>query len=157
MWELWTVIKDTPLQTRPNEYPAEYVVINDYTVDVDRKSDVLNINKILGGIDMLKVEVIEPFTLGKFKELQNIVRASVDTPGQLNVGDTFECTEEMGDYLMKTNAKGRAFVKVLEVIPAKNTIKTETKTIKEVKKAPKKIVSSKPKTTKKTKSKKEIV
>jgi len=40
MWELWTVIKDTPLQTEPGKYPAEYTVINDYTCDVDWLEDI---------------------------------------------------------------------------------------------------------------------
>lgn len=35
MWELWTVIKDVPLQTKPNKYIYNYTPINDYTCDVD--------------------------------------------------------------------------------------------------------------------------
>ena len=68
---------------------------------------------------MIKVEVIEPFTLGKFDELKNIARKSVDTPGQLNVGDIFECEEEMFNYLNGKNDKGKVVVKLIEVIPAK--------------------------------------
>ena len=41
MWELWTVIKDLPLQTKPDEYDyTSYVAINDYTCDVDRVGDI---------------------------------------------------------------------------------------------------------------------
>ena len=66
---------------------------------------------------MIKVEVTEAFTLGKFNELKNIVRKSIDTPGQLNVGDTFECEKEMYEYLNGKNPKGKVVVKLLEVIP----------------------------------------
>lgn len=64
---------------------------------------------------MIKVEVIEEFTLKKFKELKNIVRNNPNRTeeGRLYVKDTFECTEEMVEYLTKTNAEGRAFVKVI--------------------------------------------
>ena len=119
MWELWTVIKDTPLQQKKGKYPAEYTVINDYTCDVDWKQDIINLERILGGINMIKVEVTEAFTLGKFDELKNIVRKSVNTPGQLNVGDTFECEKEMYEYLNGKNPKGKVVVKLLEVIPEK--------------------------------------
>lgn len=68
---------------------------------------------------MKKVEVIEDFTLEKFKELKNIVRndPNKDLEGKLYVKDTFECTEKMAEYLMKTNALGRPFVKVIEEKP----------------------------------------
>lgn len=70
---------------------------------------------------MIKVKVIENFSLGKFKELKNIVRANSrqDLEGRLFVNDTFECDEEMVEYLTKTNAKGKPFVEVVEVIPEK--------------------------------------
>ena len=67
---------------------------------------------------MVKVKVIENFSLGKFKELKNIVRAnpSQNLEGRLFKGDTFECDEEMLKYLTKTNSLGRAFVEVVEII-----------------------------------------
>ena len=40
MWELWTVIKDVPLQTKPDEYIYNYTAINDYTCDIDHKRDI---------------------------------------------------------------------------------------------------------------------
>lgn len=125
MWELWTVIKDTPLQVKKGEYPAEYVVINDYTCDVDWKQDIINIERMYK--KMIKVEVTEPFTLAKFNELKNIKRKALDTLGQLNVGDVFECTEEMFKYLDGENAKGKSFVKLIEVIPAKVKLVADTK------------------------------
>jgi len=129
MWELWTVIQDVPLQTEPGKYPAEYVAINDYTVDVDRKSDIAKINILLGGIEMVKAEVIKQFTLGKFNELKNVIRADVykNEDKTLYVGDTFECTEDMYKYLSGNNAKGEVVIKLIEVIPAKVEKPIETK------------------------------
>lgn len=66
---------------------------------------------------MIKCEVIEKFTLEKYDLLKNIKRVSVDTYGKLYVGDTFECTEEMAEYLTGKNDKGKTVVKVIEVIP----------------------------------------
>lgn len=40
MWELWTVIKDVPLQTKPNKYIYNYTPINDYTCDIDSPEEV---------------------------------------------------------------------------------------------------------------------
>ena len=71
---------------------------------------------------MIKVKVIEDFHLGKFNELKNIARANYNKreEGKLYVNDTFECTEEMAEYLMGKNATKRAFVKVIEVVPEEN-------------------------------------
>ena len=76
---------------------------------------------------MIKVKVIENFLLGKFNELKNIVRANPtqDLEGMLFKGDTFECTEEMAEYLTKTNSQGKAFVEVVEIIPEKKEEKVE--------------------------------
>lgn len=85
---------------------------------------------------MVKVKVIDNFTLGKFDELKNIVRAnpSRDVQGGLFQNDTFECTEDMAEYLTKTNAQGKAFVEVIELIPNKEIQKAIEKTIEEDKK-----------------------
>jgi hypothetical protein len=67
---------------------------------------------------MVKVEVInKEFTLTRFDELKNIERKSVDTYGKLYVGDKFECSQELCDYLQGNNKLKQAFVKVIEVIP----------------------------------------
>ena len=81
---------------------------------------------------MIKVETIEPFTLGRFNEITNIVRKGADTPGQLNIGDTFECAKEMADYLTGKNERGKVVVKVIEVIPEKVVVKEEPKVEKKV-------------------------
>ena len=66
---------------------------------------------------MIKVEVITQFTLGRFNEIKNIQRRSVDTEGMLYVGDTFECSKELAEYLTGKNDRGNVVVKIIEVIP----------------------------------------
>ena len=66
---------------------------------------------------MIKLEVIEPFTLGRFNELKNIQRKAGETGNLLNKGDMFECEQELADYLLGNNAYKRAYVRVIEVIP----------------------------------------
>lgn len=68
---------------------------------------------------MIKVEVIEKFTLKDFDELKNIERRSVDEKGTLFVGDTFECNKNMVDYLTGNNPLNKVVVKVVEVVPEK--------------------------------------
>ena len=96
---------------------------------------------------MVKVEVIENFSLGKYNELKNIARKSYNQEGYLYVGDIFECTEDMAKYLTGENAHKRAFVKVIEIIPEKKEeIKEE---IKEEKKPTKRTTTKRKTTTKK--------
>lgn len=66
---------------------------------------------------MVKVEVTEDFTLGRFNELKNIVRKSQDKPGKLFKGDVFECEEDLVNYLSGDNALKKSFVKVVEILP----------------------------------------
>lgn len=80
---------------------------------------------------MIKVEVIEKFTLKDFNELKNIKRKSVEKEGTLYVGDTFECSEDMAKYLTGDNALKKAVVKVIEIAPQK--IEKEAVDIKEEK------------------------
>lgn len=89
---------------------------------------------------MVKVEVLEDFTLKRFDELKNIQRKSKEQKGRLFAEDIFECTEELAAYLTKNNLLGRAFVRVIEVIPqeenksktTKTTTKKETKSKKTI-------------------------
>lgn len=85
---------------------------------------------------MVKAVVIEDFTLEKFKELKNIIRnnPNKDLEGKLYVKDTFECTEKMAEYLTKTNALGRPFIEIIEVVPDKEEKPRDT-TKKTTKKA----------------------
>ena len=109
---------------------GDYVFIDDYTTDVDNMRDIERIETIIkimrGEIKMVKVQVIEEFTLGRFNELRNIVRAGKEENGRLFKGDTFECTEEMVEYLTGDNHLKRAFVKVIEVIPEKKIEEKKT-------------------------------
>lgn len=69
---------------------------------------------------MIKVEVIEQFSLKDFDKLVNLKRGTTkDKYGELYVTDTFECTEEMAKYLTGDNALRKIVVKVIEVVPEK--------------------------------------
>jgi len=158
IWELWTVIKDVPLQTKPDDYIYNYIKINDYTCDIDWEEDIKKMEYYLkGGYKMVKVEVIKEFTLAKFDELKNIKRKSIETYGKLYVGDTFECNKEMADYLLGDNDKGFTVVKVIEIVPepVKSIINTKVENenieplkeekIEKVKKETKKVTTPKKK------------
>lgn len=70
---------------------------------------------------MIKVEVIEPFTLQKFTEIKNLKRKEPNNENieknTLYFGDIFECNQEMAEYLIEKNALKRAFVKIIEIKP----------------------------------------
>lgn len=90
---------------------------------------------------MIKVEVLEDFTLKDFKELKNLERGTnKNEVGKLFKYDKFECSKEMCEYLTGNNALNRAVVKVIEVVPAKEEIKVEALTDNE-----EPIVKAKPK------------
>lgn len=67
---------------------------------------------------MVKVEVIEKFTLKEFGKIKNLKRGTAnDKYGELYTTDTFECDEEMAKYLTGNNALNKVVVKVIEVEP----------------------------------------
>lgn len=69
---------------------------------------------------MIKVEVIEEFTLDRFDEIKaTLVRKNEERNEEkhLYVDDTFECKRDLADYLMGENRFKRAFVKIIEVVP----------------------------------------
>lgn len=121
MWELWTIIKGVPLQTKPDEYIYNYIPINDYTTDVDSIDDVLKIENYLklGGIKMVKAKAIMDFTTKDFEKLENLVRndASNDEDGSIYLGDTFECDNELAAYFCGGNDYKLDLVEIVEVIP----------------------------------------
>ena len=122
---------------------GDYRVIDDYSTDVDSIKDIEKIENFLkilkGEVKMIKVGVIEEFTLGRFNEITNLKRArEVDekaTGNRLMVGDTFECQKDLADYLLGDNPIKRPVVKVIEIIPEKvvepkvevKEVKTEAK------------------------------
>ena len=68
---------------------------------------------------MIKVEVIEEFTLNEFNKISNLHRKLLNVEGRLFVGDRFECDEKMVDYLTGNNKQGKVVVKVKELEPKK--------------------------------------
>lgn len=137
MWELWTVIKDVPLQTKAGEYIYNYIPINDYTTDIDNIEDVIRIENCLklgGEIKMVKVKAIQEFTYGNFYKINNLQRHDINKneKGRLYAGDIFECTKEMAEYL--TGKCGYVLVKVIEVIPEENKVEVKPKKTRKSKK-----------------------
>lgn len=96
---------------------------------------------------MIKVEVTEGFTLKDFGLLKNIVRKKVDKEGELFVGDTFECDENMAKYLTGNNSLGKVVVRVIEILPKEKPIKLQLEDMKviadEVNKTTKKTTKNK--------------
>ena len=66
---------------------------------------------------MIKCEVIENFTLEKFNQLKNVQKVIKRKDNEFGVRDTFECKQEMADYLTGNNPLNKTVVKVIEVIP----------------------------------------
>lgn len=131
MWELYRYLNNIDINV--HKLTENYIAINDETCDIDRVEDIQLLNLKIGGNKMVRVKVIEPFTLGKFNELKEIVRANPQNAkdGELNKNDMFLCEKEMAEYLLGKNAHKRAFVEVIEVIPEEEKktepVKKETK------------------------------
>lgn len=95
---------------------------------------------------MIKVEVIEKFTLEDYKKLKNVKKVTNRKENEFDVKDTFECDEKMVDYLTGNNALNKVVVKVIEVNPEKVTVESA--------KDDKEYVVTEPKKNKKEKSSK---
>lgn len=74
---------------------------------------------------MIKCKVIEKFSLKDFNKLKNIERVSLDTEGELYVGDQFECDQKMADYLTGNNILKKTVVEIIEVDPESEQEVTE--------------------------------
>ena len=146
IWELWCVIKNMPLEERPGQYVYNYYSINDYTSDIDGQDDILKLEKMLnkGGNEMVKLEVIETFRLGRFDEVKIIQRKGVGTYGFLEQGDIIECSKDLADYLLGDNAHNRAFVKIIEIIPEVKKEEVKQEVVKEEPKVEEKPIIKKP-------------
>lgn len=120
MWELYRSING--INVNEHKLINNYIAINDETCDIDRVEDVFLL-ELKGGNKMAKVrvKVKEPFTLERFDELEELVRANPQNAkeGELYVGDIFLCTKEMADYLFGNNKYKKSFLeeRPLEVIP----------------------------------------
>ena len=83
-----------------------------------------------------KSKVIKEFTLERFGELNNIIRADEKKAeeGRLYVDDIFESTSEIQDYLLGQNKYNKAFVEDItikkeeEKTPVKKTATKKSKT-----------------------------
>ena len=71
---------------------------------------------------MIKVEVIENFTLEDYSKLKNVKKVISRKENEFGARDTFECDEKMVDYLTGNNALNKVVVKVIEVEPKKVTV-----------------------------------
>lgn len=107
---------------------------------------------------MIKVEVIENFTLEDYNKLKNVKKVISRKENEFGARDTFECDEKMVDYLTGNNALNKVVVKVIEVEPEKEDIKVNINVITELneKEIAKKTIEyqEKPKSIKKKKSSK---
>lgn len=96
---------------------------------------------------MVKVRVIEEFTLKDFDKLQNVERVGRDEKGRLYVNDKFDCNDKMLDYLTGNNQLKKKVVEVIEIIPEKlptnQTGQEVTQSVEEPKKTTKKKISKK--------------
>ena len=107
---------------------GDYIIINDYTNDIDDIKDVKKIEDYLKFEEgkMIKVEVIGEFTLGDFDKIKNsLVRKSKAENGKLFKGDTFECDEPMVRYLSGENAYHKAYVRVIEILPEEKPVEAK--------------------------------
>lgn len=71
---------------------------------------------------MIKVEVIENFTLEDYRKLRNVKKVISRKENEFGARDTFECDEKMVDYLTGNNPLNKVVVKVIEVEPKKTEI-----------------------------------
>ena len=79
---------------------------------------------------MIKVEVIENFTLEDYNKLKNVKKVISRKENEFGARDTFECDEKMVDYLTGNNALNKVVVRVIEVKP--KIIIDEEKIVKKV-------------------------
>lgn len=76
---------------------------------------------------MIKVEATQQFTLEKFNEIKNLKRKSQEEEKTIFVGDVFECSQKMAEYLLGKNDKGVVVIKVIEIIPEEKPLKKQEK------------------------------
>ena len=71
---------------------------------------------------MIKCEVIENFTLEAFKQLTNVKKVEKRKENEFCIGDSFECTEKMADYLTGNNALNKKVVRIIEIEQPKKEV-----------------------------------
>ena len=76
---------------------------------------------------MIKAKAIGEFTLQRFSELENIKRRNLVEEGKIFIGDTFECSEELAEYLNGKNPIEKSFIDIIEIIPEEQPKKRRTR------------------------------
>lgn len=132
VWELYRSLNG--LDINKHIMTSNYIAINDESCDIDSVNDIMKLKYKLGGIDVIKVEVIKNFTLQEFNKLENVEKIVNRNANEFGIGDKFECLQEMADYLMGGNDKKETVVKILEIIPKVKEPKKTTKKKKTSKK-----------------------
>jgi hypothetical protein len=98
---------------------------------------------------MIKVEVIDNFTLEDYNKLKNVKKVISRKENEFGTRDTFECDGKMVDYLTGNNALNKVVVKVIEVVPEKVTVEKIIESAKDDKEFVEPIKSKKKKSSKK--------
>ena len=129
VWEVYRSINGIDVNT--HIMTDNFIAINDISCDIDSMKDLKSIKRKVGEVKLIRVEAIEKFDLGRFDELENIKRAGTDVYGSLFIGDTFECTQDLVEYLTGNNPLNKAVVKVIEVQPEKVIEEVINKNIEE--------------------------
>lgn len=62
--------------------------------------------------ERVNCEAMQHFTLGRFDELENVVRKQKGNRGELNAGDTFTCTHDIAEYLLGDNKYHKAYIRI---------------------------------------------
>ena len=98
---------------------------------------------------MIKVEVIENFTLEDYNKLKNVKKIISRKENEFGARDTFECDEKMADYLTGNNAFKKVVVRIIEVEPEKVTVEKVIESAKDDKEFVEPIKPKKKKSSKK--------
>lgn len=128
MWEVWTVIKKAPLQTKRDEYTADYVAINDITCDIDKPGDVKLIeNMVIKDIiersaGNMKIRALRDYT-------DNVLRK------EIKKGDEYEVSNERGKQILSHPKNLAILIEIVKEEPIED--KEVDKMVKETKKKPK--------------------
>lgn len=121
MWELWTVIKNVPLQTKPDEYIYNYIAINDITCDVDNLRDVELIeNMINKKIEIRREQIMKIRALRDYTD--NVLKK------EIKKGDEYEVSNERGKQIL-SHPKNLAML--VEIVKKEVEVLEEAKELKE--------------------------
>lgn len=125
-----------------HNYAKEYINNVLYYYNSGRTNSQMWRRDMIRRNNMVKCEVIKQFNFARYNELENIKRKSIEIQGKLLVGDEFECSKEIADYLLGNNALGEIVVKVIEVEPE---VVIEEEKVEEIVAEPKKAKKKKAK------------